>query len=145
MFTRGWKIPDPFKKTTEKNFPWKKALKTTENSFPSFFYSRKSLFRRFFTHGKVFSVVFSNFFKFFSVFFITSLLESPILMIFRFLKMALKFIGSSSLPKECSSINKGATFIPNVNFSAKFNLILTKNVFPIYTLIDYASVEVFSL
>ena len=66
-------------------------------------------------------------------------------MIFRFLKMALKFIGSSSLPKEYSSINKGATFIPNVNFSAKFNLILTKNVFPIYPLIDYASVEVFSL
>ena len=66
-------------------------------------------------------------------------------MIFTFLKMALKFIGSSSLPKECSSINKGATFIPNVNFSAKFNLILKKNVFPIYTLIDYASVEVFSL
>jgi hypothetical protein len=134
MFTRGWKIPDPFKKTTEKNFPWKKALKTTENSFPSFFYSRKCLFRRF-----------SNFFNFFFRFFHNFASRSPILMIFRFLKMALKFIGSSSLPKECSSINKGATFIPNVNFSAKFNLILTKNVFPIYTLIDYASVEVFSL
>ena len=134
MFTRGWKIPDPFKKTTEKNFPWKKALKTTEKSFPSFFYSRKSLFRRFF-----------KFFQFFFRFFHNFASRSPILMIFRFLKMALKFIGSSSLPKECSSINKGATFIPNVNFSAKFNLILKKNVFPIYTLIDYASVEVFSL
>ena len=106
-------------------------------------------------NGKVFSVVFllteksfPSFFKFFQIFFRffhNFASRSPILMIFRFLKMALKFIGSSSLPKECSSINKGATFIPNVNFSAKFNLILKKNVFPIYTLIDYASVEVFSL
>ena len=134
MFTRGWKIPDPFKKTTEKNFPWKKALKTMEKSFPSFFYSRKSLFRRFFKFFQIFFRFFHNFAS-----------RSPILMIFRFLKIALKFMGSSSLPKECSSINKGATFIPNVNFSAKFNLILKKNVFPIYTLIDYASVEVFSL
>ena len=35
--------------------------------------------------------------------------RSPILMIFTFLKMALKFIGSSSLLKECGSKNKGAT------------------------------------
>ena len=34
MFTRGWKIPYP-------------CQKTTENSFPSFFKSRKILFRRF--------------------------------------------------------------------------------------------------
>ena len=35
--------------------------------------------------------------------------RSPILMIFTFLKLALKFIGSSSLLKECGSRNKGAT------------------------------------
>ena len=51
--------------------------------------------------------------------------RSPILMIFTFLKMALKFIGSSSLLEEYGSKNKAATdeFITNVNFRAKFNLL----------------------
>ena len=51
--------------------------------------------------------------------------RSPILMIFTFLKMILKFVGSSSLLKECDSKNKGAKeeFISNVNFTAKFNLL----------------------
>ena len=35
--------------------------------------------------------------------------RSPILMIFTFLKMALKFIGSSSLLEECGSKNKVTT------------------------------------
>ena len=52
--------------------------------------------------------------------------RSPILMIFTFLKMALKFICSSSLLEECGSKNKVATdeFISNVNFSNKREIIV---------------------
>ena len=52
--------------------------------------------------------------------------RSPILMIFTFLKMALKFICSSSLLEECGSKNKGATdeFISNVNFRDKREIIV---------------------
>ena len=61
-------------------------------------------------------------FEFIYVFFHNFTSRSPILMIFTFLKTILKFIGSSSLFKECGSKNKGATeeFISNVNFRAKF-------------------------
>ena len=52
--------------------------------------------------------------------------RSPILMIFTFLKMALKFICSSSLLEECGSKNKVATdeFISNVNFRDKREIIV---------------------
>ena len=52
--------------------------------------------------------------------------RSPILMIFTFLKMALKFICSFSLLKECGSKNKVATdeFISNVNFRDKREIIV---------------------
>ena len=64
-------------------------------------------------------------FEFIYLFFHNFTSRSPILMIFTFLKMILKFIGSSSLFKECGSKNKGAMeeFISNVNFRAKFNLL----------------------
>ena len=63
-------------------------------------------------------------FQFIFVFFYNFTSRSPILMIFTFLKMILKFIDSPSLLKECGSKNKGATeeLISNVSFSAKFNL-----------------------
>ena len=49
-------------------------------------------------------------------------------MIFTFLKMALKFICSSSLLEECGSQNKVATdeFISNVNFRDKREIIVIR-------------------
>ena len=74
---------------------------TRKSSFPCGWQPHGKVHFRVVAPKKVFSVDFQFFHNFAS--------SGRILMIFTFLKMALQFIGSFSLLKECGSKNKGAT------------------------------------
>ena len=50
--------------------------------------------------------------------------RTPILIIFTFLKMALKFIGSSSLLEECGSKNKVAYLLLSCNFASRSPILM---------------------